>query len=76
MVQESSAQTLDPCAVFAYGGVKDFGIYIGGSNPDGPGGGWVFIFILLCGGVVCLGGGFTSGVKQRTKLLMTWPGAF
>ena len=28
MVQESSAQTLDSCGVFAYGGVKDFTVTI------------------------------------------------
>jgi hypothetical protein len=28
MVQESSAQTIDPCSVFAYGGVKDFTVTI------------------------------------------------
>jgi hypothetical protein len=54
MVQESSAQTLDSCAVFAYGGVKDFAIDL---TAGGLSGGWIFIFALGGGAFLYLAGG-------------------
>jgi hypothetical protein len=48
MVQETSATTLDPCAVYAYGGVKDYSIDIvagGGAGGGGMSGGDVFLIV-------------------------------
>merc|ERR1711871_1862582 len=39
MVQETSASNLDPCALYPYGGAKDFGIAISASGNGGSGGG-------------------------------------
>lgn len=63
MVQESSAQSLLPCGVFAYGGVKDFTVTIA-SSPVGPGssgglsGGALFLILLPVAFIVYCGVGF------------------
>lgn len=69
MVQESSAQTLLPCGVFAYGGVKDFSIQIsssggGGDSSGGLSGGSVFLILMVVAVVVYCGAGFALNKKN------------
>ena len=47
MVQESSATELDPCARFAYGGAKDFGISILTSKPASSSSGALVFFVAV-----------------------------
>ena len=56
MVQEASTDNLDPCAIFAYGGVKDFSIQVGASA--GLSDGWIFVIIVLVTATVYCGTGF------------------
>jgi hypothetical protein len=64
MLQESSATSLEPCATYAYGGVKDFGIEI---TAGGLSGGWIFTIIVLCSAVVYVGGGYAYNNQQKGK---------
>lgn len=63
MVQESSATVLTPCAVFAYGGVKDFGINVITSSASGLSGGSIFLIVVPVLAIFYFAGGFAWGHK-------------
>jgi hypothetical protein len=79
LVQESSATSLDPCQVFAYGGVKDFTVEILDKDPGcAPAGGGIsggVLFLIITPVVFALycGVGFGLNAKNGVEGMDRFP---